>query len=304
MTAELEKLENIPDEVEKEWKEKKRLLNEDQKRLEDIESKVEEAKAAADRHASAFESEAAALSAKQERLSTRLAKLKVDMEKLRSENAVAQDEKVKKEADREALVKHRAAMDMEFSEAISKMEKKMQEYRVQSNENWNMAMTLESAYQAQQASSSGFPPSTPDGGIPGTRGSLGPVGSTTPIIAPLNNPNAYSTPPGFGPNPIAANLVSPRRERASSMFTSENGAPSLSDIIPGDRPTLPSLNAFGGFGNGVFDNGIKRSNSQNTRSSFGSGIGALNAAPGFERFGVNGKASGGPGKLVVFGEQH
>jgi len=308
MTAELGKLENIPDAVEQEWKEKRRLWSEEQKRLEAVESKVEEAKAAADRHASAFETEAASLSAKQERLTTRLAKLKADMVKLKRENTAAQEGKARKEADRETLVKHRAAMDVEFSEAISKMEKKMQEYRTQSSENWGMVMALENAaaLQAQQAASA-FPPSTPEGGLPGTRGSLGPVGSTPSTAAPMSA-IAVSTPPGFGSvvsNPNT-NFSRPRRERASSMFTGENGTPSLSDIIPGERPLLPSLNSFGGFGNGAFDNTIKRSNSQNTRSSFGS-IGALNAAPGFERLGISGaigKGSGGPGKLVVFGEQH
>ena len=302
----MEKLENIPDAVEQEWKEKKRLWSEEQKRLQTIECKVEEAKAAADRHASAFETEAASLSAKQERLTARLVKLKADLEKLKEENMAAQEDKARKEAEREALVKRRAAVDTEFSEAISKMEKKMQEYRIQSSENWGMAMALEesaAALQAQQAASV-FPPSTPEGGLPGTRGSLGPVGSTPPIATPLSA-TTVSTPPGFGPvvpNPIA-NFSGPRRERASSMFTGENGAPSLSDIIPGERPLLPSLNSFGGFGGGVFDSTIRRSNSQNTRSSFGS-IGALNAAPGFERFGVIGKGSGGPGKLAVSGEQY
>ena len=308
MNAELEKLENIPDAVEQEWKEKKRLWGEEQKRLEAIESKVEEAKATADRHASAFETEAASLSAKQERLTMRLAKLKTDMERLKEENTAAQEDRARKETDREALVKHRAAMDMEFSEAISKMEKRMQEYRIQSSENWAIAMALENTatLQAQQAAST-FPPSTPESGLPGTRGSLGPVGSTPPMATPLNA-TTVSTPPGFGlgvPNPIA-NFSSPRRERASSIFAGEHGAPSLSDTIPGERPSLPSLNSFGGFGNSAFDSTIKRSNSQNTRSSFGS-IGALNTAPGFERFGVNGamgKGSSGPGKLVVFGEQH
>lgn len=305
MTAELEKLENIPDAVEQEWKEKKRLWSEEQKRLEAFESKVEEAKAAADRHASAFETEAASLSSKQERLTMRLAKLNADLEKLKEENTAAQRGKAKKEAERQALVKRRAAVDVEFSEAISKMEKKMQEYRIQSSENWVMAIALENAaaLQAQQAAST-LPPSTPEGGLPSTRGSLGPVGSTPPISTPLNA-TIVSTPPGFGPvvpNPTA-NFSSPRRERASSMFTGENGAPSLSDIIPGERPSLPSLNSFGGFGNGVFDSTIRRSNSQNTRSSFGS-IGALNAAPGFERFGIMGKGSGGPGKLIVSGKQH
>ncbi|KAF8422402.1 hypothetical protein EV426DRAFT_575094 [Tirmania nivea] len=308
MTAELEKLENIPDAVKQEMKEKKRLWSEEQKRLEVIESTVEEVKAAADRHTSAFETEAASLSAKQERLTTRLAKLKADLEKLKEENTAAQEDKSRKEAEREALVKRRAAVDMEFSEAISKMEKKMQEYRIHSSENWVMATTLENAatLHAQQTASA-FPSSTPEGGLPGPRGSLGAVGPSPPIAAPLNA-TIVSTPPGFGPvvPNQNANFSRPRRERASSMFTGENGAPSLSDIIPGERPSLPSLNSFGGFGNGVFDNTIRRSNSQNTRSSFGS-IGALGAAPGFESFGVNGamgKGNGGPGKLVVSAEQH
>jgi len=192
-------------------------------------------------------------------------------------------EKVKKKADREALVKHRAAMEQEFSSAISKMEKKMQEYRTQSSENWGIIMTLENAATALQAQQC----STPlEGSLPGVRGSLGPVGVATPIISTLNT-NLMSTPPGLGPvmpNLIPSNPTNHRRDRASSMFTGDSRAPNFADITPRDRPSLSSLNSFGGFGSGPFEGGIRRSNSQNTRSSLGS-IGAVNAAPGFEKFG-------------------
>ena len=280
MTAELEKFDLVPNTVEKEWKEKKRLWSDEQKRLEDIESKVEEAKAAANRYVSAFEAEAASLATKQEKLSTRLAKLKADMDKLKNENATAQLENVKKKADREALVNHRATMEQEFSSAISKMEKRMQEYRALSSENWEMLENAATALQAQQCS-------TPlEGSLPGVRGSLGPVGVATPIISTLNT-NLMSTPPGLGPvmaNLIPSNPTNHRRDRASSMFTGDGRAPSFAGITPRDRPSLSSLNSFGGFGSGLFEGGIRRSNSQNTRSSLGS-IGAVNAAPGFEKFG-------------------
>lgn len=290
MTAELEKLERVPNTVEKEWREKRRLWCEGQKRLEAIESEVEEAKAIANRNVSAFETEAASLATKQERLSARLAKLKADMDKLKSENVSAQVEKVQKRMGRESLVKHRATLEQEFSSAISKMEKKMQEYRAQSSENWGMVMTLENAATALQAQQC----STPlEGSLPGTRGSLGPAGVGTPIISTLNT-NLMPTPPGFGPvmpNLIPSNPPNHRRDRASSMFTGDSRAPSFADITPRDRPSLPSLNSFGGFGSGPFEGGIRRSNSQNTRSSLGS-ISAMNAAPGFEKFG-NGNISKG-----------
>ncbi|KAF8471814.1 hypothetical protein BDZ91DRAFT_846430 [Kalaharituber pfeilii] len=308
MTVELTRLESVPDAVEKEWKQKKRLWMDERKRLLAVENKVEQAKAAADRQASAAETEAASLAAKQEKLSTRLAKLRPEMEKLKAENSAAQDEKARKQSEREALVKHRAAMDLEFSEAISKMEKKMQEFRMQSSENWGVVATLENA--AVQQAVSGFAPSTSESGIHGARSSIGPIGPSTPIMA-ASNPASVSTPPGFGPvipNPLAANYVSPRRERSSSMFTSDSGAPSFSDILPGDRPLLPSLNSFGSYGNGAFESGgLKRTNSQNTRNFYG-GLGRTNAVPGYEKSGDVGgelnKGNGVAGKLVGFGEQH
>lgn len=287
MTAELERLERVPNTVEKEWREKKRLWSEVQKRLEAIESKVEEDKKAASRNVSAFETEAASLATKQDRLSTRLAKLKADMDKLKSENTAAQLEKVKKKADQEALVKHRATLEQEFSSAISKLEKKMQEYRTESSENWAMVMTFESAAAAAAAALQAQQCPTPlEGSLPGTGGSLGPVGVGTPIISTLNA-NLRSTPPGFGPvmpNLIPSNPPNHRRDRASSMFTGDSRTPNFADITPRDRPSLPSLNSFGGVGSGPFEGGVRRSNSQNTRSSLGS-IGAVNAAPGFEKFG-------------------
>ncbi|KAI5808765.1 hypothetical protein DFH27DRAFT_239426 [Peziza echinospora] len=300
MTAELERLENIPEEVEKEWKLKKQLLLEEQNRLQLVENQAEEAKAAAGRQASAIETEAAAVSSKQEKLSARLAKLKADMERLTAENTAAREEKTRKQAERDALVKHRAAMDAEFSEAIGKMEKKMQEYRTQSSENWGLAIALENA-AAQQASL--YPPSTPEGGLPTARGPIGPNGSSTSILAKPNT--TVSAPPGFGPiiNPHPATLSSPHRQRSSSLFSGDGGLTNHSDLLSTDRPHFQSLNnTYGGFGNAAFDGGLKRANSHNGKHPFGS-VGPLNsAAPGLEKFR---KGSGGStGRLMVFGDQH
>lgn len=298
MTAELERLQNIPEEVEKEWKLKKQLLLEVQTRLQQVENQAEEAKTAASRQATAIETEAASVASKQEKLSARLAKLKADMERLNTENTAAREEKAKKQAERDALVKHRAAMDAEFSEAIGKMEKKMQEYRTQSSENWGMAIAYESA--AQQASL--YPPSTPEGGLPTSRGLIGPNGSSTSLLAKPNT--TVSTPPGFGPiiNPHTAAITSPNRQRASSLFSGEAGHTNSSEILSTDRAHFPSLATYGGFGSAAFDGGLRRANSHNGKLPFGGVGGPLNASPSLDKFR---KGSGGStGRLMVFGDQH
>lgn len=298
MNAELERLEKIPEEVETEWKQKKQLWMEEQKRLLAVEHSVEEAKAAAGRHASAVESEAASLSNKQEKLTARLTKLKAELDKVVAENAANQDQRARREAEREHLVKHRSAMEAEFSQAISKMEKKMQDYRIQGGENWAMAIALENAAAVQnQQAQIQFPPSTPEGGLPGTRDSNS---MPPPVIT--------STPPGFTslPNPHTTTLASPNRERSSSLFSSDSI--SLSDIVAADqqqastsRPPLPSLSAFTGVGytgnNMPFANGIG--------GLGGLGMGNNNTSPGFvERLQNSTSSRASPGRLMVFGEPH
>ena len=299
MTAELARLQSIPESVQKEWKEKKRLWTEEQNRLMVIKSKVEETKAAASRHASAVETEAASLAAKQEKLSARLAKLKVEQQKLIVENAAAKEEKAKMQAQREALVKHRAVMDQEFSQAIGNVEKRMQDYRVQARDNWSMIMALESANALQPPSA--FPPSTPEGGIPGSRLSIGPSGSSTSILLPPST-TILSTPPGFGP--IVPPSLATSRERSSSMFSTDSRH-SMTDSIPGgDRPQLPAFGSFGALGNGVFNPDMMPTTARTHRGSFSS-TGPMNPAPGFERFGSFGKSSSGAARnLMVFGEPH
>lgn len=300
MNAQLEQLEKTPEELETEWKQKKQLWMEEQKRLLAVEHSVEEAKAAADRHASAVGSEAASLSNKQEKLTARLMKLKAELDRLVAENASNKDQKAKKEAERESLVKHRAAMEAEFSQAISKMEKKMQDYRIQGSENWAMAMALENAaaVQAQQAQVQQFPPSTPEGGLPSTR-----------EFSSMPTSTITSTPPGFAllPSPHNNTLAAPSgRDRSSSLFSSDSI--SLSDIVTADqpqattsRPPLPSLSAFTGAGY----------TTPSPNMPFASGIGGLagmgtsNATPGFvERLGNSTSPRASPGRLMVFGEPH
>lgn len=214
MLTELAELENVPEKMKTEWKEKKRLWREERGRLQSAQNQAGEAKAAADRQASAVESEAASLATKREKLSTRLAKLRADLDKIGQEISQEAKAREKREAARELSQARRYSLEKEFSEAIARMEVKMHEYHVRSQENWAAYRASESALLQQQQLQSQLPPSTPDGGLHSSHSSM-----------------HVSTPPGLIMQNPHAIISSPNnRERSSSMFSSDSVVTNMSEL--------------------------------------------------------------------------
>ncbi|KAL7268895.1 hypothetical protein RUND412_008464 [Rhizina undulata] len=214
MSKELEELQSVPEKMKAEWKEKKRLWREEKDRLKSAQNAASQSKAAADRQASAVESEAAALVKQKEKLAARLTKLKADLEKLETENAQDFETREKRGAEREALLKHRASLENEFSETIKNSERKAYEYRLRTTEIYQKLYDANMYQQQQQqaaSSSSIMPPSTPDG-LPASRGSVGSI-STPPGLSVQGNINAITN-----------------RERSSSMFSSDSVVTNISEL--------------------------------------------------------------------------
>lgn len=224
MSRKLQELQKVPEKLKAEWKNKKRGWLEEKDKLLSTQDRASEMKESAQRLTSAVESEAANLARKKERLSTRFAKLRTDLEKLQQEHKQNIELREKKEAERETLEKHRRVLEQEFSDAILRLEQKMVDYRMYSADNWQAFYSYEASVQQSQR-----PPSTPEGGLPGT-----------------NNSNRSSlhipTPPGLVPHqglytasstslPIAAT----NRTRSSSMFSGDSIVTSMSEQ---ERPAV------------------------------------------------------------------
>lgn len=228
MLAELAGLENVPEKMKAEWKEKKKLWREERSQLQSAQNQAGEAKAAADRQASAVESEAASLATKKEKLTARLTKLRTDLNKLGQEIFQEAEARERRKAGREALQAHRTSLEKEFSEAIARMEAKMREYHIRSQENWAAYHASENALLQQQLQSQ-LPPSTPDGGPHSNHSSM-----------------HVSTPPGLVlQNPHAA--ISPNnRERSSSMFSSDSVVTNMSELERAEFMQASSYDIPGG----------------------------------------------------------
>lgn len=213
MLAELAELENVPEKMKAEWKEKKRLWREERSRLQSAQNKAGEAKAAADRQASAVESEATSLSTKREKLTARLAKLRADLAKLEQEISQEAEARQRRQAGREALQAHRSSLENEFTEAIARMEVKMHEYHIRSQEYWTAYRASESALLKHQQLQSQLPPSTPDG------------------LHSSHSSMHVPTPPGLIMQNSHAPISSPgNRERSSSMFSSDSVITNMSEL--------------------------------------------------------------------------
>lgn len=234
MLRELAELENVPEGMKTEWKEKKRLWREERTRLQSAQNQAGEAKAAADRQASAVESEAASLATKKERLTAKLAKLRADLDKIGQEISQEAEAREKRQVGREALQAHRTSLEKEFSEAIGRMEVKMHEYQIRSQENWAAYRASENTLLQQQQQSQ-LPPSTPDGGLHSSHSSMH---VSTPPGLILQNSHAVISPPN-------------NRERSSSMFSSDSVVTNMSELertefVQASTYDIPSSNSRSG----------------------------------------------------------
>jgi hypothetical protein len=231
MLRELSELENVPETMKAEWKEKKRLWREERSRLLTAQNQAGEAKAAADRQAQAVESETASLATKKERLSAKLTKLRADLEKAGQEISQEAEAREKRQLGREALQAHRTSLEKEFTEAIYRMEVKMHEHHLKSQENWAAYRASEAALLQQQQSQ--LPPSTPDG-LHSNHGSM-----------------HVATPPGLVLQNQHAPISTPNnRERSMSIFSDGSVITNMSELERSESLQNPNYDIGSNSGHG------------------------------------------------------
>ncbi|KAI5845259.1 hypothetical protein DFP73DRAFT_477471 [Morchella snyderi] len=231
MLRELAELENVPENMKTEWKEKKRLWREERSRLLTAQNQAGEAKAAADRQAQAIESEAASLATKKERLSAKLTKLRADLEKAGQEISQEAEAREKRQLGREALQTHRTSLEKEFTEAIYRMEVKMHEHHLKSQENWAAYRASEAALLQQQQSQ--LPPSTPDG------------------LHSNHSSMHVATPPGLVLQNQHAPISTPsNRERSMSIFSDGSVITNMSELERSESLQNPNYDTGNNSGHG------------------------------------------------------
>lgn len=238
LSTEIEALGCIPENDSQQWKEKKALWDESKEQQSATRDDLIRCKESANREKSAVEAEATMTQQKRERLQIRNAKLNDQHDRLESATIQGLDEKERREAEQAAKAKDRLQMEERSQEHISNLYRSIQDTHNHSQQVWQQAQLIESAFQQQRV------------------GSAGPVGRVTPEgdssalnpHPPTSNMSGFRFPPFATldyPTAIHSPLPSLRHEtrpRSISILSGNSAYTDFSDQDP--APPMPSSRAI------------------------------------------------------------
>lgn len=240
LSTEIEDLGSVPENDSQQWKEKKTLWEESKEQQSMIREDLFRCKELANREKSAVEAEATMTQQKRERLQIRNAKLNDQRDRLESANIQGLDEKERREAEEVARATDRLQMEERSREQTTSLYRSIQDTHNHSQQFWQQAHLIESAFQQQQQrmNSAGHGGRvTPEGDLP----SLNPH-------PPTSNISGFRFPPFATPDhstSLHSTLPSLRHEtrpRSVSLLSGNSAYTDFSDQDP--APPMPSSRAM------------------------------------------------------------
>lgn len=205
IAAELESLENVPEEELEEWTTQKAAFDQEVEKLNAAKEELATAKTASSRDVSAAESELASTVQRKERLQSRRSRLTEQHERITTANAQGLNERERRAAEQFAKEQDQARVEEGFHEQLSNIGRSIQDYQMRTSQLWQQASVLEQNLQQQQQQqqlqmlmNSG--PLTPEGNLPGTNPQPQPSNSSAITSGPVSRPTMGLSFPAFNPN--------------------------------------------------------------------------------------------------------
>lgn len=239
LSTEIEELGCVPENDSQQWKDKKALWDESKEQQSTVRDELFRCKDSANREKSAVEVEASMTQLKRERFQIRNAKLNDQCDRLESATIQGLDEKERREAEQVARATDRLQIEERSREQIATIYRSIQDTHNHSQQVWQQAHLIESAFQHQQRM-----------GSPGLAGRVTPEGDLPGLNPhpPTSNMSGFRFPPFATPDhsiPLHSTLPSLRHEtrpRSISILSGNSAYTDFSDQDP--APPMPSSRAM------------------------------------------------------------
>lgn len=238
LSADIDALGCVPENDSQQWKEKKALWDESKEQQSAVREDLLRSKESANREKSAVEAEATMTQQKRERFQIRNAKLSDQYNRLESATIQGLDEKDRREAEHAARIKvYQQKVEREL-EQIANLYRLIQDTHNHSQQVWQQAQLIESAFQQQRMGAAGHAGHvTPEGDLPG----LNPH-------PPTSNMSGFRFPPfatlDYSASPLSTlpSLRYETRPRSTSLRSGNSAYTDFSDQDP--APPMPSSRAM------------------------------------------------------------
>ena len=236
ISSEIDAMGSVPEHDLQQWKEKKAAWEEARDLEASARMDLSRCKEAAQREKSAIQAEAATIQQKRERLQSRNAKLNDQLDRVQSATNQDLDEKERKDAEQNAKAADRQYLEEKSREQIATFQRSIQDIQYHTQQSWQQAQILESAFhQHQKMSSTGQTDRiTPEGDLFGSNHPPTPIsGFRFPAFAAPEH-----SAPLLG-NPFS--LRHENRPRSTSLLSGNSVYTDFSDQDP--APLMPPSRA-------------------------------------------------------------
>lgn len=237
ISSEIDAMGSVPEQDLEQWKKKKA----DWEEAKDLEARTREdlslCKETTHREKAAVQAEAATTQQKRERLQSRRTKLIDQLDRVQSATNQDLDEKERRDAEENAKAADRQQMEEKSREQIATFQRSIQDAQYHTQQSWQQAQILESAFQQHQTLST-----------PGQTGRITPEGDMLGSNHPPTPMSGFRFPAFTAPEhsaPLLGNPLSLRHEnrpRSTSLLSGNSVYTDFSDQDP--APPMPPSRAM------------------------------------------------------------
>ncbi|KAI9932871.1 hypothetical protein MW887_009123 [Aspergillus wentii] len=269
LEAQLDDMENVPEEEIQEWKTQKANFEKELELFNSTKEELASARSAVAREISSLESDLNSTIQRRERLQGRRTRVNEQYERMISANAQGLNERERRAAEQFAREQDHAKLEANFNEQFASISQSVQDYQLRTSQLWHQSSAIEQVIQQQQQQMLMDPgPLTPEGNLPGTNPLPETSAPNTRSLLGLSFPPLKSSPLQH-----ASSLAGAGSSRPTSP-----GQPSYLQQFP--TSPLATTNSY--FGTDLIHRDRSFSNRSGRSSQYGSDLMDASRLPSFQ----------------------